>query len=95
MSDSDKANFEEYIKIAKENGISVSYTANASFNRSIDEYVCKKNEICDILKYLESVGVDSIIVANPLLVEMVEEYTNLKIKISTIQGINRPSAIKF
>ncbi len=94
LSNSDRVNFEEYIKIAKKNGISINYTANASFSRAIDEYAGKKNEICDVFRYLESVGVNSVIVANPLLVEMVEECTDLKIKISTIQGINKPSAIK-
>lgn len=94
LSNSDKANFEEYIKVAAENGISINYTANASFNRSIDEYASKKEEISDVFKYLESVGVNSVIIANPLLVEIVTECTGLKIKISTIQGINKPSVIK-
>lgn len=94
LSDSGRDNFEEFIRVAGEAGISINYTSNASFSKSVDEYNLKREKIVDVFKYLESVGVKSVIIANPLLIELVSENTNLKIKVSTILGVNKASAIK-
>ena len=95
LSTCTKLEFEKYVAFARRNGIAVNYAVNSPFSSSIDAYHEQIEEIASLLKYLENVGVERIIVSNPLLMEIASEYTNLKLKISTIQGVNRASAIKY
>ncbi len=87
--------FERYVALAREHHIGVDYTANALLTMPVEVLHEKKNEIVQKFKYLESVGVERVIAANPLLMELITDYTGLKIKCSTILGINRVSAIRY
>ena len=87
--------FERYVDLAQRNGITVSYAVNAPFTSSINDYHECVDEVVGLLKYLESVGITCIIVSNPLLMEIASECTDLRLKVSTIQGVNRASSIKY
>ena len=95
LSTCTKLEFEKYVALAERNEITVNYAVNAPFSSSINNYYEEIGEIVSLLKYLENVGVKRIIVSNPLLMEIVSDYTDLKLKISTIQGVNRASSIKY
>lgn len=94
LGNSDRKVLESFVKTAKNNNICVDYTVNALLNMPVEELYSKKQEIIDLFRYLESIGVERIIAANPLIMELITEYTGLKIKCSTILGIDRVSAIK-
>jgi len=95
LSASNRQNLERYIAIARDSGITVNYTVNAPFFISVAEYQDKLTKTIEHLRYLESIGIERVIVANPLLMEIISEHTGLAIKVSTIQGINNTSAIKY
>ena len=94
LGSADRKDFEQYVRRAGENGIGVDYTANALLNMPIEDLWKNKDSLTDVFKYLESVGVQRIIAANPLIMELVTEHTSLRIKCSTILGVNRVNAIK-
>lgn len=95
LGNANRKSFEKYVKLAREHKIGVDYTANALLNMSVETLYEKETSIVDHFKYLESVGITRIIVANPLIMELVAKHTSLKIKCSTILGINRVNAIKY
>ena len=95
LSTCTKLEFEQYVALARRNGIVVSYAVNAPFTSSVDSYHDELGEIVRLLKYLEDVGVECVIVSNPLLMEIASAHTSLKLKVSTIQGVNRASSIKY
>ncbi len=95
VPNTDLAAFERYVRIAHENGIEVEYTANATMTAPLAQYASETGELISRFRYLESVGVTRVIVSNPLLMEMISAHTGLKIKASTILGINKPSALKY
>lgn len=90
----DKSTFESYVSIAHKNNIEVEYAANAPLNEDVSSVHARLQEIISNFRYLENIGVTRVILSNPLLMEIVSEYTNLKIKVSTIMGLNKPNAIK-
>lgn len=89
-----KKDFELFIKRSLDNDISIDYAANALLNMSVTELYKQKDKIVSHFKYLESIGVSRIISANPILMEIIANNTSLKIKASTILGVNKVSAIK-
>lgn len=95
LGKADRNTFEQYVKKALAHNISIDYTANASMNMSIADMYAAKEDLIDTFKYLESVGVKRVIVANPLLMELIADHTSLKIKASTILGINHVNAVKY
>ncbi|MBE5742669.1 MAG: hypothetical protein E7360_05075 [Clostridiales bacterium] len=86
--------FEKYVQMANDLNIEVEYTANATLYSSLDNLHGNLPKITENFKTLEKIGVKRLIVSNPLMMEIVHEYTGLKQKASTIMGINKPSAIK-
>lgn len=86
--------FEKYVQTANDLSIEVEYTANATLYSSLSDIHNNLNKIVENFKILEKVGVKRLIVSNPLMMEIVSDYTNLKQKASTIMGISKPSAIK-
>ena len=95
IGNTDLNTFKKYVKVADDNGIEVEYAANAPLCESVADFHRNKTYITDYLKYLENVGVKRIIASNPLLMEIIYANTKLKIKASTILGINNPNSIKY
>lgn len=86
--------FEEAVKTVKDRGIETEYTVNALLTESVESFHEKEKNNIKILRYLQSVGVDRLIVSNPLWMELISQYTDMKIKISTILAVNNVLAIK-
>ncbi|MBO5416372.1 MAG: hypothetical protein J6A83_07060 [Clostridia bacterium] len=95
LGTADKKDFEEYVRLALKHKIGIDYTANALLNMPIETLHEKESSIVDLFKYLESVGVERVIVANPLIMELITKHTSLSLKCSTILGINSVNAIKY
>lgn len=89
---------EEYVSIAKDNGIDFNYTLN-----SFMPYGSKINlnnhlsEVVDFIGYLESIGVYRLTIANPLMLEIIRKYakSNIELEISTCAHIDTISQIKY
>lgn len=95
IGDTDIKTFEKFVRTAVDNGIEVEYAANATLFMSIEQYYAEKDNLIEQFKYLQSIGVKRLIVSNPLLMELISEHTELKIKASTILGINKPAALPY
>ena len=91
-----KQYFEKYIERCNENSIDFNYTMNTINPGSKGFLIEKKNEIMDFVRYLESIGVRRVTIANPVLMEIVRETTStLGIDVSTVFHIDAISQAKF
>lgn len=95
IADTDLTTFEKFVQVARDNSIEIEYAANATLSTSVGQFAADKDKLINRFKYLESVGVRRVIVSNPLLMELISECTDLKIKVSTILGINKPTALQY
>lgn len=97
LPDISRKQLEEFVKKSNDIGVSVNYTLNSMLPfGSKMELVKNKQEIISLIKYLESIGVKLITVANPILLEIIKEAdTKMKIEISTCAHIDTLSQIKF
>lgn len=94
LADTDLKTFEREVARAKAGGIEVEYAANALLTQSVEEFCAQEGEFLQQLRYLQSVGVDTLILANPLWMELVSQHTDLNIKVSTILAVNNPLAVR-
>ena len=94
IAPTERSEFEAFVALARENGIETEYAANAMFHQSIEETARNEKKIIERFRYLQSVGITRVIVSDPLLMEIVSDHTDLKIKVSTIVGVNKPYALK-
>lgn len=94
LPDVNLASFEKFLDKAKLNGIKFEYTLNGTLNKNIDDFLRNKNKYIEQLKLLKSLGVDELIVSNPLLMELASEVVDIPLKVSTVVGVNKISALK-
>lgn len=92
----DEKDFKEFIKKSRDNGIVFNYTMN-----SIQPYGSKinmlahKQEIQDLVKKLEDIGVYRITFANPMLGMIIREVSNIELEISCITHIDTVTQLKY
>ncbi|HUD20871.1 MAG TPA: hypothetical protein VMQ44_02280 [Candidatus Saccharimonadales bacterium] len=84
---------ELFISNAHDAGLQINYTANLSCIGDIAGFMERLPSIRRYLVYLESLGVDRITVAHPLLMDAVSNETAMPIEISTICGVETLSEI--
>lgn len=95
LPDVSKSFFEDYIHRCNEAGIRFNYTLNTPYPGSKKELTHKKDKIMDFIKYLEDIGVSMVMVAHPLMAEMVRKASsNIGIEVSTIAHIDAITQIK-
>ena len=82
-----KENLREIIDKAHEYGKKVAVTLNSPCNIKPKEDNEWWKQLKDYLIELENIGVDSVIVAHPFIMELVKEYTNLELVASIICDI--------
>jgi len=90
--------FEIYVRKAKDNGINFNYTLNSMLPYgSKIELANNLQEVIDFIKYLESIGVYRVTVANPILLEVIRNYvkSDIEIEISTCAHIDTVTQIKY
>ena len=91
-----KEYFEEYIKKSLEAGIVFNYVMNSPFPYlTKEELVNHKEEIQEYVKWLESIGVYRITIANPLMALIIREVSNIELEVSTILEIKAVSQLKY
>ena len=94
LPDVSRKNFEKYIKASLDANINFNYTMNTINPGSKQELLIKKDEIQDFVKYLEEVGVNRITVANPILLDIIREVSNINLEVSTVAHIDAITQIK-
>lgn len=98
LPDVTNIDLENYIKIAKDNGIDFNYTLNSILPYGSKSEMYKyRYEIADLVQYLEAIGVHRITVANPLMLEIIRNYakSDIEVEISTVAHIDTVTQIKF
>ena len=96
LQDIDKKKFEKYVKSLLDLNVWFNYTANSTLPYITKEALYdNKNQIQDFVKFLSSIGVKRITIANPLLLEIIREVSDIEIEISTCMHIDAVSQIKY
>lgn len=90
--------FENYIADAKRYGLDFNYTLNSfmpygskiNLNKNI-------NNVVDLIKYLETVGVYRLTIANPVMLEIIRKYakSDIEVELSTCAHIDTITQIKY
>jgi collagenase-like PrtC family protease len=89
---------EEYVNIAKANGIDFNYTLNSFMPYGSKVELNKNlNYIIDLVNYLESIGIYRLTIANPIMLEVIRKYARSKIEIelSTCAHVDTLTQIKY
>lgn len=98
LPDVDKGSFEEYVKVAADNGIGFNYTMNSIIPYgSKREFAFNQQEIAYFVRYLEEVGVSRITVANPMMLELIRNklHSDIELEVSTIMHIDTVTQIRY
>lgn len=86
-----------YVGRCKELGIDFNYTMNSIFPYGTKkDFVANQDAICDLVRFLEEIGVKRVTVGSPALLEYLKEIgTTLKVEISTIMHIDTITQIRY
>lgn len=90
-----KKTFEKYLEQLKENGIRFEYAVNGTLDLSAPDFFKKSKEYIITLKYLKEIGVDQLIISNPLFMKLASDTVDIPIKVSTIMGVNNSNSISY
>lgn len=87
---------EAYIKQAHAAGLSFDYLLNAPSMSNMEWDRSTHRELLDHLEWISSIGVDSVTVTIPYLVELIKrQFPQLKIRISTIAHVHSVARAQF
>jgi collagenase-like PrtC family protease len=87
---------EEYIKLAHAAGLTFNYLLNAPCLNNMEWQEDAHQELLQHLEWLVDVGVDSITVVIPYLLELIKcQFPHLKVEVSTIAHVNSVARAKF
>lgn len=91
-----KQKFETHVKKARESGINFNYLLNGACLGNNESSSDWQEEIINFLKYLDSIGVNSLTITNPLLLELVKRnFPQFTCRISTFACINNLQKAKY
>ena len=88
--------FKEFIRKSRDNGIYFNYTMNSiqPYGSKV-EMIKHKQEIQDLVKKLEDIGVYRITFANPMMGMFIREVSNIELEISCITHIDTVTQLKY
>ncbi|MCD6229940.1 MAG: U32 family peptidase [Candidatus Diapherotrites archaeon] len=90
-----KEHVEKFIKESKKKGFDFNYVINSSCLGN-KEYLKKtRKEILDYLNWIESTGASYVTVANPFIMDLVKNSTNLKITLSCVTNPKNINKMKL
>lgn len=96
LQDIDMAKLERTVKEGLDKNITFNYTMNSIFPYCTKtELLAHKKEIQDFVKYLESIGVYRITVANPIMAMIIREVSSIELELSTIAHVDAVTQIKL
>jgi len=84
-----KGQAEEYIASAQSSGLTFNYLLNAPCLNNLEWQEETHRELIEHLEWLDSIGVDSVTVAIPFLLEIIKKrFPRLKVEVSTIAHVS-------
>jgi len=83
--------FEQSVKDYNEAGILVNYTDNTPI---VDKAKIDIEHVKETLAYLKRIGIGRLTVAHPLSMEIIAEYSDIPVEISTIYRANTPYQLR-
>lgn len=87
---------EQYIEQAHAAGLTFDYVLNAPSMGNMEWEETTHQELLEHLEWIDSVGVDSVTVTIPYLVELIkEQFPRLKVRLSTIAHVNSVARAKL
>ena len=91
-----KEYFASYVKKLNDIGVKFNFTMNSIIPYgSKVEMVKHKKDIQDLVKWLESIGVYRLTIANPEILIMVREVSNIEVEMSCITHIDTVTQMKY
>ena len=88
--------FRSFVKKCNDNDIIFNYTLNSiQPYGSKQELVAHKGEVQDFIKFLIDAGVKRLTIANPMLMYIAREVTDISIEVSTIAHIDTVTQLKY
>lgn len=91
-----KEYFADYVKKLNNIGVKFNFTMNSIIPYgSKVEMVKHKKDIQDLVKWLESIGVYRLTIANPEILIMVREVSNIEVEMSCITHIDTVTQMKY
>lgn len=90
-----RKSFEKYLEQLKDHGIRFEYAVNGTLDLKVMDFFNNITKYTSNLKYLKEIGVDELIVANPLIMKLASDTVDIPLKISTIVGVNNTNSIKY
>ena len=91
-----KEYFADYVKKLNDIGVKFNFTMNSIIPYgSKVEMVKHKKDIQDLVKWLESIGVYRLTIANPEILIMVREVSNIEVEMSCITHIDTVTQMKY
>ncbi|MBI4704452.1 MAG: U32 family peptidase [Deltaproteobacteria bacterium] len=92
----DRAGLERYVARAHEHGVEFNYLLNASAMGNAEYTREGQAEIEDLLGWLDTIGVDSVTVANAYFLRLVKRrYPRFKVRISAHRFTDTPRKVRF
>lgn len=91
LSGSDWLHFERTVAGYKAAGLDIAFTLNAPLVRSVTDTHQELERLVDTGRRLEAIGIDRLILANPLMVEVIAKEVRIPIVLSTIFNSHHPS----
>ena len=95
LPDISMVTLENYVKKCLDYGIAFNYTMNSIYPGSKLDLNYRKRSIQLFVKFLEDIGVQRVTIANPLMILIIREVSNIPIEISTIAHIDTISQMKY
>ena len=91
-----KEYFADYVKKLNDIGVKFNFTMNSiiPYGSKVD-MVKHKKDIQDLVKWLESIGVYRLTIANPEILIMVREVSNIEVEMSCITHIDTVTQMKY
>ncbi len=87
---------EDYIKLAHSAGLTFDYLLNAPCMNNMEWDRNTHRELLRHLEWVSSIGVDSVTVAIPYLLELIKkQFPHLKVRVSTIAKVNSVTRARF
>lgn len=98
LPDISKEHFEKYVRTAADAGIGFNYTMNSIIPYGSKlELFANRAAVIYLVKYLESIGVSRITVANPMMLELIRNLalSSIELEVSTIMHVDTVTQIRY
>lgn len=96
MNDLSDEQVAEYVKLVHSHHWTFSYLLNAPCMNNMEYDAEYHNKILDLLQWISDIGIDSVTLTIPFLIQLVkEQFPKLKVRVSVIAHVNSVNRARF